>query len=1192
MKIKRTWTRLGIMVAMVCVIGLAIQRESDTNVYVGRPNGWENPVIVASTPHSPISINGDTALDSFFSGNSTMNGTAGYPYLMENFEIDCGGTGTCIEVRNTNKYIIIKNCTLVNAYANSQYGVYIYRCSNVTVLNCTVKNCYYGISLEGSGAQRNLHAVNNEIENVTIWPMVLSSIDDSDATGNTINGGGHVGLFVSWCDRIAVSNNHLMGVNVSSVRIQESVNVTASGNRLDNSGEEGIFMQNSANCTLLNNTIQKTGRCGIYLSAPCHGTRIINNTITNAGASSFPYGINFFDSNYTTIEGNRITNSYNSGIRIWNANGTTIRSNHVYKNNDSGIVIGGSYYCTVEENFIEKNIDSGIEVYGMHDTTFRRNVFVENAVYSVSLTGGTSIQNTFFLNTFASNFTSDVFHQGGGTYSNDWDNGSRGNYWSNYTDTYPAATHNGVYWNTPYNVYGDFDDFPLADKYGRNFSAPIIINDDGDLDEFCWGLGTNGSQDNPHVIEGFDINAKGGSDCIYVSDVTLHFIIRNCTVRNASQGVRVRYSNHAVIENSTAYNCTRGIQLYRSAGATVQENDVSYCTVEGIHLYSWTNDTMVYHNSVANCSHGITIQSLSNWNTLINNTIVNATSSNNYGVSVGGNCWYFNITGNTINNTYTGISLQDAHGGVVEYNVVSNSVVHGVNTHSGASNTTIYKNSIYDDIYGVYIGGSSTEFVVMNNSIHDGLYGVHTAGCTDNEIINNTIYNHSATGINLYSTSSFTAVQGNEIYSGTSGITFYETHNNTAISNHIHGVSYAFNFGSSAADNTAYLNDLSAVAVTHCLYSTGSPSGNALDNGTRGNYWSNYLVRYSNATNDGETWSIPYQVSTGVADNHPLCGELLPVASFSSNATLIVQGQSVQFYFNGVEGNNPMTYTWDFDDGSPVSNDVSPVHQFILAGNFSVNLTVVDADGDNDTASVASYIDVIQDYTPLVSFIANVTEILTGESVMFTPSVSSGNPPLNWTWDFGDGSPVDITQGTVTHAFSSSAGSPFTVTLTITDKDYDTASHSVNITVADDVEPVADFTANTRVITAGETVRFSFTGTPGNLPMTYQWDFGDGSPVSNLASPEHVYANPGLYTVTLTVVDSNGNSSQAVQTGFIEVKEAANGDLVTIVVVIIVIVAGVVGVMLFANIQKKKKLQGTPTRRDAGKGEQRDKAGK
>lgn len=38
----------------------------------------------------------------------------------------------------------------------------------------------------------------------------------------------------------------------------------------------------------------------------------------------------------------------------------------------------------------------------------------------------------------------------------------------------------------------------------------------------------------------------------------------------------------------------------------------------------------------------------------------------------------------------------------------------------------------------------------------------------------------------------------------------------------------------------------------------------------------------------------------------------------------------------------------------------------------------------------------------------------------------------------------------------------------------------------------------------------------------YNWEFGDGSPVSHEANPKHVYEKPGSYTATIRIVDADG----------------------------------------------------------------------
>ncbi|MFN5317977.1 MAG: PKD domain-containing protein, partial [Bacteroidia bacterium] len=64
-----------------------------------------------------------------------------------------------------------------------------------------------------------------------------------------------------------------------------------------------------------------------------------------------------------------------------------------------------------------------------------------------------------------------------------------------------------------------------------------------------------------------------------------------------------------------------------------------------------------------------------------------------------------------------------------------------------------------------------------------------------------------------------------------------------------------------------------------------------------------------------------------------------------------------------------------------------------------------------------------------------------------------------------------------------------------------------------------------------------FTAT-ANGATDYTWNFGDGSSVSGLTNPVHVYTQPGVYTVTLIASNSTGMD---VQTTEIRVSAATTG---------------------------------------------------
>ena len=91
--------------------------------------------------------------------------------------------------------------------------------------------------------------------------------------------------------------------------------------------------------------------------------------------------------------------------------------------------------------------------------------------------------------------------------------------------------------------------------------------------------------------------------------------------------------------------------------------------------------------------------------------------------------------------------------------------------------------------------------------------------------------------------------------------------------------------------------------------------------------------------------------------------------------------------------------------------------------------------------------------------------------------------------------------------------------------------------------PQIDFSANTTTGYSPLTVQFTnLTTNPENTTLKI-WEFGDGN-VSNEDSPKHIYQQSGLYTVKLTVYESNGYSATRTKYDYIQVSDSSGKAII------------------------------------------------
>jgi len=148
----------------------------------------------------------------------------------------------------------------------------------------------------------------------------------------------------------------------------------------------------------------------------------------------------------------------------------------------------------------------------------------------------------------------------------------------------------------------------------------------------------------------------------------------------------------------------------------------------------------------------------------------------------------------------------------------------------------------------------------------------------------------------------------------------------------------------------------------------------------------------------------------------------------------------------------------------------------------------------------------------------------------FTANISTGRCPLIvafndtstgepefWHWDFGDGNRSD--EHHPVHIFNIPGS--YDVTLS-TGNQYQRERERKESFVSVQAPPVCRFSADPVSGIAPLSVQFS--DESSGEPQSWHWDFGDGS-TSELENPMYSFSNPGTYTITLTVMNSYGNSS-------------------------------------------------------------------
>ncbi|MFX0100096.1 MAG: PKD domain-containing protein [Candidatus Hodarchaeota archaeon] len=353
-------------------------------------------------------------------------------------------------------------------------------------------------------------------------------------------------------------------------------------------------------------------------------------------------------------------------------------------------------------------------------------------------------------------------------------------------------------------------------------------------------------------------------------------------------------------------------------------------------------------------------------------------------------CININITSNIIRDNYDGIWMNDGSNIVISQNNISHNRGSGLNIYA-LKDSIISENIASYNYYGMKVSG---HFLIIsrNNVTNNNKVGIYLRGGGYCQVIQNYIF---------------------ENYEGLKvGVDNNIIKQNHVIGSGYYGIRLRFSDMNVISENTIK----SDTGYSFCLR------------------WSDYNHIFNNTIFCENLFDDCQGTGNEFYDNNvSFLPGLKTTANMIQNVTDILAGDYIQFTFTGREGDGPVTFQWEFGDGSANSTARNPCHQYTSAGSYHAVLTVIDCAGDSDTAW-SSLIIVVEDSQPLAGFYVNATRIELGGWIKICFTGDEGDGPATFQWKFGDGS-ANSTSSEPVHQYLLPGN--YTVILTVFDSDGD-----------------------------------------------------------------------------------------------------------------------------------------------------------